>query len=161
MLRTAVLVAASVFAVSLHAQEQVYLYVKYKDAAGESVRYRLDCVDADCNVDTAAGERRLTLNADQKKSLLEALQAEAGHFVVAIDPAPGGSLMKVKFRYDAPLKRLQIERRIPVERPASLTPEMRQVMAIHFGLDLSKPVFSGPAKGAEPQAGPPAAGPAK
>mgnify|MGYP001822142025 FL=1 len=103
MLRTAALVAASVFAVSLHAQEQVYLYVKYKDAAGESVRYRLDCVDADCKVDTAAGERRLTLNADQKKSLLEALQAEAGHFVVAIDPAPGGSLMKVKCRSDAPL----------------------------------------------------------
>lgn len=144
MIKTAVLVAAGLAAAPLLAQEQLYVYIKYKDATGASVRYRLDCLDADCKVDTKTGERRFSLATDRKNELLDALQAESKHFFAADDPSSGDDLVKVKLRYDTPGKRLEIERRLPREKPADLTPEMLQVIKAHFDLDFSKPVAPGP-----------------
>lgn len=140
MTRAAVLFAAGLFAAPLLAQEQAYIYVKYKDAAGASVRHKLDCLDAKCKLEVKTGEREISLTAKQKKALLDALQAESKQFFVAADPSSGDNLVKVKLRYDTPGKRLEIERRLPAEKPAGLTPEMLNVIRTHFDLDLSKPV---------------------
>lgn len=141
MIKTAVLVAASLFAAPLLAQEQVYIYVSYKDANGASFRHKLDCVDSECKVNVKEEERSISLSAAQHKELLDALQAESKQFLVAADPSLIGNLMKVKLRYDTPRKRLQIERRMPGDKPADVTSELRQVIKTHLDLDLSKPVL--------------------
>ena len=46
MLKTVLLVVASLFAATLVAQEQAYIYVSYKDATGASFRHKLDCLDS-------------------------------------------------------------------------------------------------------------------
>ena len=154
MIRTVVLIAASLFATPIVAQEQVYIYVKYKDTTGTSSRHRLDCIDLQCKVSVKSEERSIVLSEDQQRELLSALQAEAKQFVVKADSASSDQLVKVKLRYDAPRKRLQIERRLPADKPAELTPEMIQVIKTHLDLDLTNPVSPRSASGDEPSAEP-------
>ncbi len=154
MRRKAMLLAATLFAAPVLAQEQVYIYVSYKDATGASSRHKLDCIDAKCKVNIKAEERSISLSATQKKELLDALQAESKQFVVAADSAASDSLMKVKLRYDTPRKRLQIARRLPSDKPADLTPGMLQVIKAHLDLDLTKPVSPGSVAGDEKSADP-------
>lgn len=152
MTRTVVLIAASLFAIPLFAQEQVYIYVKYKDATGTSSRHQLDCIDLKCKASVQSEERFITLSEDQQKELLGALQAEVKQFVVKADSASSDQLVKVKLRYDTPRKRLQIERRLPADKPVELTPEMIQVIKTHLELDLTNPVSPRSASGDEPSA---------
>ena len=161
MIRTVVLVAAALFAAPLVAQEEAYIYVSYKDSTGASVRHKLNCLDAQCKVDVNKEERHFRLSTAQRKALLDALQAEAKQFVVAADSASSGKLMKVKLRYDTPRKRLSIERRLPDDKPAGLTPEMLQVIKTHLALDLSKPAVPKSAADDEPSAEPNPQGQAK
>ena len=155
MKKTAVLVVvASLFAAPVLAQEQVYIYVSYKDAKGASSRHKLDCLDSKCKVNIKAEELTISLSAAQKKELLDALQAESKQFVVAADSATSDNLMKVKLRYDTPRKRLSIARRLPSDKPADLTPGMIQVIKTHLDLDLSNPVLPRSAAGDEKSAEP-------
>lgn len=139
MTRVAVLLAAALFAAPLLAQDEVYLYVRHKEASGQSARYRLDCVDARCTVATEKGKREVGLDDAQQKALLGAVQAEARQFSVGGEPAAGDARTKVKIRYDTPGKRLEIERRLSAEKTADLTPELLEVIKAHFELDFSKP----------------------
>ncbi len=154
MLKTVLLVVASLFAATLVAQEQAYIYVSYKDATGASFRHKLDCLESKCKVEIKTNERHINLSAAQTIALLEALQAEAKQFVVATDSASSDILMKVKLRYDTPRKRLVIERRLPADQPADLTPEMLHIIKTYLELDLSKPMLpkssAGDEKSAEP-----------
>ena len=134
MTRGVIVLTVALFAAPLLAQEQVYLYVKHTDAAGESVRYRLECVDLKCTADTKAGKSDITLDDAQKKALLGAVQAEARRFVVAADEVPADELTKVKLRYDTPMKRLEIERRLPAAKSPELTPEMVGIIRTYFTL---------------------------
>jgi len=154
MVRTAVLISASLFAAHLLAQEQVYIYVSYKDAKGASSRHKLDCLDSKCKVSVKSADRSISLSDDQKKALLGALQAESKQFVVATDSASSDSRLKVKLRYDTPGKRLEITRRLPVDKPADLAPELVQVIKTHLDLDLSKPVSPRSATGDDPSGEP-------
>ena len=149
MKKSAVLLVACLFAAPLFAQEQVYIYVSYKDAKGASFRHKLECVDSKCKVNIKEEERSISLSAAQKKELLDALQAESKQFVVAADSAASDNLMKVKLRYDTPRKRLSIARRLPSDKPADLTPGMIQVIKTHLDLDLSNPVLPKPDTGGE------------
>ena len=142
MTRIAVL-AAILFAAPLFAQEEVYLYVRHKAAAGESVRYKLECRDAGCEVETGKGKRKVSLTTEQKKELLDALRADSRQFFIAADTPRADEQTKVKLRYGTPGKRLEIERRFPVGAPPDLTPETLQVIKTHFELDLSKPASPG------------------
>lgn len=154
MTRGAVLVAAALFAAPLFAQEEIYLYVRHRDAAGESARYKLKCLDASCRVETKTGKREVSLTTEQRKGLLDALQAETKQLVIAADPAAADEQTKVKLRYATPMKRLEIERRMPAGKPVVLTPEMLEVIKTHLDLDLSKPVLPGPAAADDPGAEP-------
>lgn len=136
------LVAATFFATPLAAQEQAYVYVRYNDANGASVRHKLDCLDSNCKLEIQTEERSISLSAVERKELLDALQAELGQFYIADDTASSDKLMKVKLKYDSPMKRVEIERRLPADKPADLTPEMLRVIEMHLDLDLSRPVSS-------------------
>ena len=149
MIRPTVLLACSLFAAPLLAQEQIYIHVSYKDSKGASVRHKLDCVDFKCKVNVKEKDRSVSLSAAQKKGLLDALQAESKQFVVAADSTASDNLLKVKLRYQTPKKRLQITRRLPGDKPADLTQGMLQVIKTHLDLDLSNPVLPEPAPGDE------------
>ena len=145
MIRLTLLVAATLFATPLVAaqeQEQAYIYVRYNDANGASVRHKLDCLDSECKLSIKSEVRSMSLSAVEKKELLDALQAELDQFHIATDTASSDNLMKVKFKYDSPGKRVEIERRLPADKPADLTPEMLRVIETHLELDLSRPVLS-------------------
>jgi len=161
VIRTAILVAASLVAAPLAAQEEVYVYISYKDAKGAFSRHKLDCVDSKCKVTIKSAERSITLTNNQKKELLTAVQTESKQFVVAPDSASSDPSVKVKLRYDTPGKRLEIERRLPVDKPADLAPGMIQVIKAHLDLDLSKPLAPKPAERDEPSAEPYAQGKGK
>jgi hypothetical protein len=141
MKRIAVLFTAGLFAMPLLGQEQIYLYVSYQDAKGMSLRHKLDCLDVACTLEINASQRRLQLSAEQRQQLLSALQAESQQFRVAIDPPVSDRLIKVKLRYDAPMKRLEIERRLPADQPADLTSEMLQAIKTHLEIDLAQPLL--------------------
>jgi hypothetical protein len=161
MTRIVAIIAAALFATSLVAQERVYVYVKFKDATGASSRHRLDCLDLQCKLSVKSDERPIVLSADQQRELLSALQAEARQFVVAPDSASRDQLLKVKFRYDTPTKRLEIERRLPADKPAELAPEMIRIVKTLLDLNLSEPVSPGSASGDEAGAEPGAPGQGK
>jgi hypothetical protein len=161
MTRIAAIIAAALFAPPLVAQERVYVYVKFKDATGTSSRHRLDCIDLQCKLSVKSDERSIVLSADQQRELLSALQAEAKQFVVTPDSASSDQLLKVKFRYDTPTKRLEIERRLPADKPAELAPEMIRIVRTLLDLDLSEPVSPRSASGGEPGGRPGPQGPSK
>lgn len=144
-LRTAVLVAAGLLAAPLLAQEQVYVYVSYKDPSGASFRHKLDCLDSKCQASTNQVRRPIGLSDEQRRELLDALQAESKRFAVRAD-ASATDALKVKLRYDSPGNRLSIERRLPGDKPADLAPGMIQVIKAHLGLDLSNPLLPGSAE---------------
>ena len=156
MVRIALLVAAGLFAAPLLAQEEVYIYVSYKDAAGVSSRHKLECLDAGCEVTVKGQKRAVTLSDEQRQGLRDALQAEAKQFVVAADSVSREKSFKLKFRYNVPRKRLEIEQRFPADEPGKLTPEMLEVIKTHLELDLSSPLVppaeAGEGKGSEPEA---------
>ena len=153
MTRTAILLILGLFSAPLLAQEQIYVYVKYKDAKGGYVRHKIDCLDSACKVVVKTQQRQTNLSAEQKKALLEALQAESRRFVAAAEAVSSSNQVKVKLRYDSPGKRLVIERRLPAERPAALSPKMLQVIKAHLELDLSEPLLPGPAAADDTSAG--------
>jgi hypothetical protein len=140
MKRIAVLVTAGLLAMPLLAQERIYLYVSYRDAIETSFRHKLDCIDTACKLVINNTERNLRLTAEQKQQLLHALQVESKQFDLVQDPAPGDKPIKVKFRYDTPGRRLEIERRLPADQPAELTPAMLRVIQTQLGLDLTQPL---------------------
>jgi hypothetical protein len=161
MIRTFVCIVASLFATALVAQEQVYIYVKYRDATGTFSRYKLDCIDLKCTLSAKSVDRSIVLSEDQQKELLGALQAECKQFVVADDAASTDHLVKVKLRYDTPTKRLEIEQRLPADKPAELAPEMIGVIKTYLDLDLSEPLSSSSTSGDEPGAQPGSQGESK
>ena len=138
MKRIAVLLAAGLFASGLLGQEQIYLYVSYQDTGATSFRHKLDCLDVACKLESDNHGRKLNLSAEQKSQLLHAMQVESRRFSVAMDPLLNDKRLKVKFRYDTPSKRLEIERRLPADQPADLSSEMLQVIKIHLKLDLTQ-----------------------
>jgi hypothetical protein len=142
MKRIAVLFAAGLFAAPLPAQERIYLYVSYRDASGTSLRHKLECLDTACKLEINHSERNVRLSAEQKQRLLQALQAESQQFKVAMGAAVSDKRTKVKFRYDTPTQRLEIERRLPADQPAELTPQMLQAIKTHLALDLTQPVMT-------------------
>ena len=140
MTKIAVLAAAALFAAPLAAQEEIYIYVNYKDASGASYSYKLDCLDSKCTASTNTAERTINLSEGQRDELLGALQAESKRFAVSLEPVAGDDLMKIRLKYYTPRKRLKIEHRVPADKPAGLSPEMIQVIKAHLDLDLSTPV---------------------
>jgi hypothetical protein len=140
MKRIAVLFAAGLFITPLLAQERIYLYVSHRDDEGTSLRHKLECLDTACKLEINNTQRNIRLSAGQKQQLLQALQAEAHQFKVVMGPAVADKPTKVKFRYDTPTQRLEIERRLPADQPAALTPQMLQAIQSHLALDLALPL---------------------
>jgi len=154
MKRAAIGLATILFASVAAAQEYVYIYVNYKNADGTSSRHKLECTDADCKAGNKKEVRPVRLSDAQRGELLKALQAEMRQFALEGDPAPGGNTMKLKIKYETPQKRMSIERRLGVDSPEAVTPEMHGVLKAYLDLEIKKPESPAPAPGNEERAVP-------
>ena len=133
---TALAVAMALLATTVSAEEQFYIYISYKDAAGAYYQQSLDCLDSQCKVKNNDTVRAMTLSADQRSELLGAFEAETRTFTLKSDEEQGDRLVKLKYRYMTLTRDLSISRRLPDKKLAEVTPEMLKAIKANIGFDL-------------------------
>ena len=142
MTRTIFALAAALYASSLFAEEEIYLYTSYNINEGTRVSHMMKCRDSLCKIDNYTAEPPISLTKSltkaQRANILEAFQAEVKRFDIKSTPKSGDRLIKIKFRYLTDRKRLEITQRLPVEQLSDVSPELTAVFETYFsGLDLS------------------------
>lgn len=143
-------VAAMFLASTAAAEERIYLYLSTKGPDGQSLRHRLECTDGTCKVEIGEAVRQSNLSDAQRKEILAAVQAEASRLDLGAALVSVDAELKLKIRYEAPDKRLTLERRLPAADSAGLSTPMREVLKTYLDLDLSKPQPPASAKGDRP-----------
>jgi len=143
MIRTIFVLAATLYASSLFAEEEIYLFTSYDNKEGTHFSHRMDCVDSQCKIESNKAELQLSLTSTQRDQILQAFQVEAKRLDIMSTPKSSERLIKIRFRYYTDRKRLDIMRRLPVEQISDVSPELTAVIETYFsGLDLSSPGFS-------------------
>lgn len=138
MTRTIFALAAALYASSLFAEEEIYLYASYNINDETRVSHTMKCRDSLCKIVNNTTEPPLSLTRTQRDQILEAFQAEVKRFDIKSIPESGEHLVKIKFRYLTDRKRLEITQRLPVEQLSDVSPELTAVFETYFsGLDLS------------------------
>ena len=146
MIRTILVLAATLYASSLFAEEEIYLFTSYDNNEGTHVSHKMDCVDSQCKIESNKVELQLSLTSTQRDQILQAFQVEAKRLDIMSTPKSSERLIKIRFRYYTDRKRLDIMHRLPVEQISDVSPELAAVIETYFsGLDLSSPGFPGPA----------------
>jgi hypothetical protein len=132
------MLAAALYASSLFAEEEIYLFTSYDNNEGTHVSHRMDCLDSVCKIESNMAELSLSLTSTQRDQILQAFQVEAKRFNIKSNAKSGDHLIKIKFRYYSDTMRLQIMQRLPVEQLSDISPELSEVFETYFsGLDLS------------------------
>jgi len=129
--------ATALFASSLFAQEEIYIYSSYKNSAGNSIRHKMDCQDSKCKINNSMKEQSVSLSKEQRDQILAAFQAETKRFDLKSSPKSSDRLVKIKFRYLTDRKRLQISTRLPDDQLDEVSPEMTAVLETYLELNLS------------------------
>jgi len=137
MTRMIFALATALFASSLFAEEEIYIYSSYKNSAGNSISHKMDCQDAKCKIKNPMEEQSVSLSKEQRDQILAAFQAETKRFDLKSSPKSSGRLVKIKFRYLTDGKRLQISTRLPDDQLAEVSPEMTAVLETYLQLNLS------------------------
>jgi len=149
MTKTIVALAATLFASSLFAGEEIYIYSSYKNSEGNSISHKIDCRDSKCKLDKDTKEQSTTLTKAQRDQILAAFQAETKRFDLKSTPKPGDRLIKIKFRYHTDRDRLQLSRRLADDQLAEVSPEMAAVLKNFLEFDISDMESMEPAAGEE------------
>jgi hypothetical protein len=137
--RTIFALVAALYASSLFAEEEIYLYTSYNNNEGVRVSHKMKCRDSRCMIESNAAEKPVSLTTTQRDQILEAFQAEVKRFDIKSSPKSGDRLVKIKFRYSTDSKRLDITQRLPVGQLSGVSPELAAVFETYFlGLDLSR-----------------------
>ena len=146
MMRTIFALVAAVYASSLFAEEEIYLFTSYDNNEGMHVSHKMDCRDSQCKIESNKVEPPISLTMTQRDQILEAFQTEVKRFDIKSTPESGDRLIKIKFRFLTDRKRLEITQRLPVEQLSDVSPELTAVIETYFlGLDLSSLGSPGPA----------------
>ncbi len=138
MTRMIFALATALFASSLFAEEEIYIYSSYKNSAGNSIRHKMDCLDSKCKINKPMEEQSISLSKEQRDQILAAFQAETKRFDLKSSPKSSGRLVKIKFRYLTERKRLQISTRLPDDQLDEVSPEMTAVLKTYLELNLSE-----------------------
>ncbi len=155
MMRTILTLVAALYASSLFAEEEIYLYTSYNNNEGTRVSHSMKCRDSLCNLDNYTAEKPISLTKAQRAKILEAFQAEVKRFDIMSTPKSGDRLVKIKFRYSTDSKRLDLTQRLPVGQLSDVSPELTTVFETYFpGLDLSRLESHEPATSDEESAAP-------
>jgi len=138
MTKTFLALAATLFASSLFAAEEIYIYSSYENSEGKRLSHSLECRDSQCKVEKDSSKASITLSKTNRKQILEAFQAETKRFDALAAPKPGDNrLLKIKFRYHTDRDRLQLSRRYEENQLSEVSPEMTAVLNTLLELDLS------------------------
>jgi hypothetical protein len=129
--------AAAMFASSLFAEEEIYIYSSYKDSAGNPISYQMDCRDSRCNIENPTKEQSVSLSKEQRDQILAAFQAETRRLDLKSAPKSSDRLVKIKFRYMTDGKRLQISTRLPDDQLTEVSAEMTAVLETYLNLNFS------------------------
>ena len=156
MTRTIFALAVALYASSLFAAEEIYLYMSYNNNEGTRISHKMDCRDSLCTIDNNnKAEPPISLTKTQRDQILKAFQAEVKRFDIKSTPKSGDRLIKIKFKYLTDRKRLEITQRLPIEQPSDVSPELTAVIETYFfGLDLSSLGSPEPATSDEESAAP-------
>ena len=138
MTRTIFALAAALYASSLFAEEEIYLFTSYDNNEGIHVSHMMNCRDSLCKIKSNKEEPPISLTRTQRDQVLAAFQAEVKRFDIISTPKTGDRLIKIKFRYYTDGKRVEITQRLPFEQLSDVSPELTAVIKTYFlGLDLS------------------------
>ena len=156
MTKTIFAFALALFASSLFAEEEIYLYTSYNNNEGTRISHKMDCLDSLCKIKSNTAEKKpISLTTTQRDQILEAFQAEVNRFDIKSTHKSGDRLIKIKFRYLTDRKRLDITQRLPVEQLSDVSPELTAVIETYFlGLDPSSLGSPEPATSYEESAAP-------
>jgi len=137
MTRMIFALATALFASSLFAVEEIYIYSSYKNSEGNAIRHKMDCQDSICKINKPMEEQSVSLSKEQRDQILAAFQAETKRFDLKSSPKSSDRLVKIKFRYLTDRKRLQISTRLPDDQLDEVSPEMTAVLETYLELNLS------------------------
>ncbi len=138
MTRTIFALVAALYASSLFAEEEIYLYTSYNNNEGVRVSHKMKCRDSMCMIESNTAEKPFSLTKTQRDQILEAFQAEVKRFDIMNTPGSSDRLIKIKFRHNTDRKRLEITQRLPAEQLSYVSPELTAVIESYFlGLNLS------------------------
>lgn len=138
MIRAMFALVAILYASSLFAGEEIYLYTSYNDSEGAHISHKMKCREGMCEINSNAARQSVPLTETQRDQILGAFQAEVKRFDVRSAPEPGDELIKIKFKYSTGRKRLGITHRVPVGQFSDVTPELIAVFETFLpGLDFS------------------------
>lgn len=155
MLRPVFAIVASLYASSLFAGEEIYLYIKYTNDENARVSHKMQCQDSRCTVASNAAEQPLTLTGTQKDQILNALQSEVSRLDITSKTEAGSRPVKIKFKYRSESKRVDITQHLPADQLTVLSAELTTVLETYFaGLDLSSLGPAEPATSHEEPAAP-------
>ena len=155
MKRTFFILFAALYASSLFAEEEIYLYTSYNNNEGSRVSHKMKCRGSNCVVEGGTADQPIALTKAQKDQILEAFQVELKRFDIKSAPESGDRLVKIKFRYSTDGKRLDLTQRLPRARLSDVSPELTAVLENYFpGLDLFQPGSSKPTTSGDKSAAP-------
>ncbi len=140
MLRHVFAVAASLYASTLIAEEEIYLRIKYVNDENGRVSHKMQCQDSRCTVKSNAAEQPVDLTGTQRAKILEAFQAELGQLDLNSKTESGNRPVKIKFRYRSGSRRVDFTQYLPADQLSGLSTELIAVFETHFpDLDLFSP----------------------
>lgn len=138
MKRTVFVLVSALYASGVFAEEEIYLYTSYNNNEGNRISHKMKCRDSNCVVERSTAKQSVALSREQRNQILEAFQAEVKRFDIKSAPESGDHLVKIKFRYSANGKRLDLTQRLPAAKLSDISPQLTAVVETYFaGLDLS------------------------
>ena len=154
MIRYIFAVAASFYASTLFAGEDIYLYISYKnnDESGR-VSHRMKCQDSKCMIESNATKQSIALTQTQRDQILQAFQTELNRLDIKSKTDSGNGAVKIKFRYSSGSKRVDITQRLPANQPSVVSMELTTVAETYFpNLDISMLGVTRPTTGSDESA---------
>ena len=139
MMRYIFAVVASLYASTLFAEEEIYLYIRYNNDENGRVSHKMKCQDSRCMIESNAAERSIALTQTQRDQILEAFQTELNRFDINSETESSNRSVKVKLRYRSNTKRVDITQRLPADQLSVVSTELTTVFETYFpDLDLSR-----------------------
>ena len=146
MTRTIFVLITTLYASSLYAEEEIYLYTSYNNNEGVRVSHKMKCRDSMCMIMSDTTKKPVSLTRTQRNQILDAFQAEVKRFDIKGTPESSDQLVKIKFRYSIDRKRLDISQRLPAGQLSDVSPELTAVIETYFPeLGLPRPGSPEPA----------------
>ena len=138
MLRHIFAVFGLLYASTLFAEEEIYLYIKYVNDDNGRVSHKMTCQESKCMIENNTIEQPVALTKTQRAQILEAFQTELSRLDINSKTDSSSRSVKIKFRYRSDSRRVDVTQRLPADQLSALSTELTTVFETYFpDLDLS------------------------